>query len=76
MIFLDEAIAPETTIERNLDLVADEDELETIPEFNFGVRKPSQLFPNHEYNDEFDLLELCLKRDVMWALLDGLPGQG
>ena len=76
LIFSDEAIAPETTIERNLDLVADEDELETIPEFNFGFRKPPQLFPNHEDNDEFDLLELCLKRDVMWALLDGLPGQG
>eukprot|EP00795_Rhopilema_esculentum_P014831 gene14831-5948_t len=38
--------------------------------------KPPQLFPNHEDDDEFDLLELCLKRDVMWALLDGLPGQG
>ena len=76
LIILDDAIAPETTIERNLNLVADEDELETIPEFNFGVRKPPQLFPNHEDNDEFDLLELCLKRDVMWALQDSLPGQG
>ena len=61
LIFLDEAIAPETTIERNLDLVADEDELETIPEINFGVRKLPKLFPNHEDDDEFDLLELCLK---------------
>ena len=73
---LGEAIASERAIERNLDLLADEDELERIPEFIFGVRKPPQLFPNHEDDKEVDLLELCLKRDVVWSLLDGLPGHG
>ncbi len=41
---------------------------------NFGLRKPPQLFPNHGDDDKCDL-ELCLKRDIMWALFDGLPGQ-
>ena len=41
---------------------------------NFGLRKPLQLFPNHEDVDKCDW-ELCLKRDIVWALFDGLPGQ-
>ncbi len=41
---------------------------------NFGLWKPPQLFPNHEDDDKYDL-ELCLKRDIMWALFNGLPGQ-
>ena len=41
---------------------------------NFDVRKPSQLFPNHEDVDKC-YWELCLKRDIVWALFDGLPGQ-
>ncbi len=40
---------------------------------NFGLSKPPQLFTNHENDDKCDL-ELCLKRDIVWALFDGLPG--
>ena len=33
------------------------------------------LFPDHEDDEKYDVLEWCLKRDVAWALLDDLPGR-
>ncbi len=43
---------------------------------DFGVRKPPKLFPSQEDDDNCDFLELCLKKDIVLALFDGLQGQG
>ncbi|CAB4022567.1 Hypothetical predicted protein [Paramuricea clavata] len=53
---------------RNLDLIDDEDEVKTVPEFYVGKLKGPPLFPDHSDNEEHDLLDECLKRDIVWSL--------
>ncbi len=51
------------------------DELEEIGNFEIGQRMSPKLFTAFVDNTDDDLLTYCLKRDVAWAILDGLPGR-
>ena len=52
----------------SLDLINDEDEVTPVPEFYIGKLKGPPSFPDHSDNEEHDLLDECLKRDIVWSL--------
>jgi len=79
VILVDDTIIGEllqetTTSEQNIDLATDLTEMLEIPEFTIGQRKPPPLFPDFQDDPEMPLLEQCFKIDVIWSLLDTLPG--
>ena len=79
VILVDDTIIGEllqqtTTSEQNIDMATDLTEMLEIPEFTIGQRKPPPLFPEFQDDPETPLLEQCYKIDVIWSLLDTLPG--
>eukprot|EP00795_Rhopilema_esculentum_P009663 gene9663-17422_t len=67
--------APSVSYETSLNIAPDVDELEEIGKCEIGQRIPPKLFIDHVDNTDDDLLTYCLKRNVVWAMLDGLPGR-
>ena len=79
VILVDDTIIGEllqdtTRSEQNIDLATDLTEMLEIPGFTIGQRKPPPLFPDFQDDPETPLLEQCFKIDVIWSLLDTLPG--
>ena len=79
VILVDDTIIGEplqetTTSEQNIDLATDLTEMLEILEFTIGQRKPPPLFPDFHDDPETPLLEQCFKINVIWSLLDTLPG--
>jgi hypothetical protein len=53
---------------KSFDLIDDEDEVTPVPEFNIGKLKGPSSFLDQSDNEEHDLLDECLKRDIVWSL--------
>lgn len=66
---------PEIETERALDLESDENDFASIPDFHIGERRGPPQFSDHGEDQKPEVLEWCLKKDVVWAILDALPGK-